>query len=262
MACKKKSYREFKIGIEGAQMNFANLCNDIEDTEIEDVQYLAPFIVDELFHLIFNFQLLDHFKKRYEEKLKFNYDILSELDRISGSDSDYGYEKKEKKLFYLEKLINFENSRKALESNHFYKLYKLVNKNYRNRTYREFYKIKRKSNLLKARPKRLGTRGRKNKKSPSRRKSTFAKKKALIEKREKEKKTEKEKEILYNFSEEIKTRIKVASHMNEFKIKLERKYMIVLVVTMIKYYKVRPQEFKDINTIRMKKLIEMDLYFN
>ena len=46
--------------------------------------------------------------------------------------------------------------------------------------------------------------------------------------------------------------------MKEFKLNLEKKFMMILIVTVIKYYKERPGEFQDINALRMKQLSEID----
>lgn len=257
MRKKKKSYKRFKLALDRAQMTYVDLCKDIDGADIKDVQYLSPYITYELFILIFNHQLCDHYKVKFETKQKYDYDLLKIIE------NSIKHEEKEKerevgpgkdgRLFDLKEIVKFDKCRKALKNSNLYFLYELILDNYRGRAFREFYKnmgyhsnkgkTSRVQKLLKKRASIV------DKNSP-----TLKKKSSGVEIIDEGQ----EDEIEIKFSKYIMKKVESANFMNFFKIKLDRKFMMVVIVTIIKYYKERPREFKDINALRLKQLSEQD----
>lgn len=222
-----------------------------------DIELLTSKAMDQLFFLLFEFQILDFLREKYEKRMANQRSITEEMEVEEKRSSD--------KLFNLSEVIQFKETRKRLEGHKFYYLYNKINENCKGVSKLEDYiKIFRPSmvsvgseTVTKEESKSTYSVGGNKKFAGKVKRAVFNRSNSktkvkegtfqyrMMKKQEEEAKRFKEEMQEKKHTQEIMGKIHKEKY-ESFRLKVGRTYMFIAITTIIEYFKLNPSEFKEL----------------
>lgn len=257
----------------------------------KDIRYLSPPITQLIFFLVYNHKMIKFLQLKHESKkirrqkqkelmaedpsshaeldpsLQFhrlesteslhldshNKFVSSKSINAGGTQNRIGNHH----LFNLDQIMKYEGLLESLKSKPLYKLYTLFKENLESDRYRKFLKIKTQKTID-------DELNKKRKKESATMKKFFMKPKdkrlLKLEKMEKEEESKLKQQL-----SSVKFKSKVYQYMEmegqdeykEFKLAVDRKYMLVLVLTALDYFTANPKEFETFNNYEDESFLKL-----
>lgn len=260
MVCRRKARKRVLRYLDKAKQIYMRKIKTGElEGKNENLILLTDRVINQLFFLMFQFQMIEFLQKKTEKKYGADFYEDSETSLIDDK----------KKLFDLRKIIKFKNTKKILESKPFFYLYNKIKNNCTGVEKLEDYievmkpqsKISRATETLKLSlkgeggstiinntPSKLTLKSKKKRffaraQSKKIKEGTFQE--MMLKRREEEKKMIKKTISKQKFTKGIMSKIE-KEKKSGFQIKVGKTFMFIAITTIIDYFLLNPAEFKDL----------------